>query len=201
MATLLRPRVCCGCAPCNRTIDPDGQGGEPAGLFVERRPQLRDRLRQRDLEGDGAGPAAGLGRTGVAARRLGGARARTGRAWLGRCGRSARRARHDVHVLRRTRRGGFARASGVARRSRRLLARQFGAEPGDPDIHGLCARVELGRSSPGAGRVDGLRARLSGEPDDRYRGGQRCRSAPCRRRRPMANRRVALRAGSRSSRG
>ena len=46
---------------------------------------------------------------------------------------------------------GLARASGLAGRRDRLLARQYGAEPGDARLHGLRARLELDRLAARAG--------------------------------------------------
>lgn len=65
-----------GRTPFDRPVDPDGRRGARAAAVAAGGARLRMGVRQGDLAGDGAGPAARFGRAGAAARALGRARAR-----------------------------------------------------------------------------------------------------------------------------
>ncbi len=64
---VLRPRVRRGGPAFHRSFDPHGRAGQRAGAFLECGARLCAGLRQGHLEGDGAGPAAGVRCPGAAA--------------------------------------------------------------------------------------------------------------------------------------
>src|SRR5574337_262320 len=104
-----------------------------------------------------------------------------------------------VHLLRGA---GGDRPAPVPRGARQhggVLARQHHAQPGHAGVHGLRARLALGRAAAGDGTRDGGRARLAAEPDE-PRADWRWRRQPRRRRRRRgpgaAGRRRRHRAGS-----
>ncbi|EAY61996.1 hypothetical protein BCPG_00210 [Burkholderia cenocepacia PC184] len=144
MVPVLQQGVRCRRAPFDRPVDPDGHVGGRARAVAEGGARLRVGIRQGDLAGDGARPAARLGRAGAAARALGGACARPHGVRQRRRGRAAVAARDDVHVLRGAGRRRPAGAPRVAGRRGRVLARQHGAEPGGAGVHGLRARAGTG---------------------------------------------------------
>ena len=53
---------------------------------------------------------------------------------------------HDVHMLRGARRRRAARTQASPGGGDRILARQYGVEPGDARLHGFCSRLELDRA-------------------------------------------------------
>ncbi|EIM97062.1 permease [Paraburkholderia hospita] len=69
-------------------------------------------------------------------------------------------------------------AAGFAGRCDRVLARQFGPQPRDARVHGLRARLALGRVAARARHRDGVRPRLSGEPPRDTHGSASGRRAP-----------------------